>query len=885
MKEVVEEAAVKAHDPQKSTSGRLTAETRRELGRIFPQSIADSWRVRISLTITAVIILLFCWTRLINLLAVQGFGPHGECLLWLPGLIALYVGSDTLIGIAYVSISITLIYLVYTSRRAIPFQWVFVAFGIFIIACGATHFLDVWTLWVPVYWLLGTVKLLTALASVTTALALPSLVPKVLVLINLARISEEHKQQLEQAHRELEILYEKSQDLDRFKTAFFANVSHELRTPLTLIIGPTRTLLTAHQLTEEQHRALEVVQRNALTLLQHVNDLLALAQLEMGQTALNTSTVDLALLLRECAAHFEALAQDRQMALTVEGPVSVLTRLDAEKFQRICLNLLSNAFKFTPAGGRIRCVLSREGERGIITVQDSGPGVRPELRHTIFERFRQGEYDLTRRFGGTGLGLAIVKEFVELHRGTITVGDAPEGGALFTVELPLETPLSTQSQPALLQPSLAEELASPYLLALSRQLEQEGGEPVGQVGSIEGPQALVLIIEDHREMARFLANILAPEYRVIVAEDGQDGLEIALTLQPDLMLCDVMMPRMSGGQFVAHVRAHRSLDAIPIMVLSARADDALRIQLLREGVQEYLVKPFFPEELRVRIANLIAMKQAHYVLQQEVATQNQDLVLLAKEVALRKRESQQSLEELQRVNEQLTHASQVQRNFVAIVSHEFRTALTSIRGFSELMCEEALSREEIKEYAAVIFVEANRLVRMIADLLDLERMKSGQMKLTLERVDLNALIKELLELLRPSAPGHTFGLQLDSMLPECLGDRDKLAQVITNLLSNAIKYSPRGGEIVVGSKIAQEMAQVWVQDRGIGIPPESLEEVFVPYARIEAGITRYIKGTGLGLSIARQMIQAQGGHIWVESSLGQGSRFYFVIPLARFPTT
>ena len=386
-------------------------------------------------------------------------------------------------------------------------------------------------------------------------------------------------------------------------------------------------------------------------------------------------------------------------------------------------------------------------------------------------------------------------------------------------------------------------------------------------------------------MARFLADTLIPEYRVMVAGDGQDGLQKALTLQTDLMLCDVMMPRMSGEQFVAQVRAHSSLDGVPIMVLSARADDALRVQLLREGVQEYLVKPFFAEELRVRIANLIAMKQARQVLQQEVATQNQSLVLLAKEVALRMRESQQALEALQQANKQLAHASQVQRNFVAIVSHEFRTALTSIQGFSELMCEEELSREEIKEYGADIFTEAQRLSRMIADLLDLERMKSGQMPLTLEKVDLNALIREGLELLRPTAPGHTFVLQLESTLPECLGDRDKLAQVITNLLSNAIKYSPRGGEIAVGSQIEGEMAQVWVQDHGIGIPAEALEEVFVPYSRIEARTTRYIKGTGLGLSIARQMIQMQGGHIWVESSLGNGSRFYFTVPLARPQTT
>src|SRR5262249_54109054 len=159
--------------------------------------------------------------------------------------------------------------------------------GIFIVACGATHFMDVLTLWVPVYWLQGTVKLLTALASVTTALALPPQLPRVLALIDLASVAEERKRrqleeahrELEEAHHELEALYEKSRDLDRLKTMFFANVNHDLRTPLTLILGPTRTLLTEQQLTEEQSQALEIVQRNALTLLKQVNDLLSLAQL------------------------------------------------------------------------------------------------------------------------------------------------------------------------------------------------------------------------------------------------------------------------------------------------------------------------------------------------------------------------------------------------------------------------------------------------------------------------------------------------------------------------------------------------------------------------------------------------------------------------------
>ncbi|TMC15561.1 MAG: response regulator [Chloroflexi bacterium] len=872
---------MKARCTQKSPSRSLLREMFMELGHVVQQSIADSWLVRISLATMVFIIFSFIFTRLINVLTTEGFGPHGACLLWLPGLITLYVGSDTLIGLAYVSISATLIYLVYKTRRTIPFQWVFVAFGIFIIACGTTHFLDVWTLWVPTYWLSGTVKLLTALASVTTALALPPLVPKVLDLIQLASVSDERKRRLEQAHNELEVLYEKSQNLDRLKTTFFTNVSHDLRTPLTLILGPIDALLTAQQLTEQQRRTLGVVQRNALTLLKRVNDLLIVAQLEAGQMALNITEIDLARLLQGCAAHFEILAQDRQITFTVEGLTSVLAYLDAEKFQHICLNLLSNAFKFVPDGGRVRCVLSQEGEWGIITVQDNGPGIRSELRQAIFERFWQGEDNLTRRFEGTGLGLAIVKELVELHNGISTVGNAPEGGALFTVKLPLDAVTPACSQPSLLQSPVNEEQAALFLTDLSPVPKYEADSvPTGQSGLKEGSQTLVLVVDDHQEMARFLVDILAPEYRVAVAGDGLDGLEKALTLQPDLILCDIMMPHMSGEQFITQVRAHSALDGIPIIVLSARADDALRIQLLCEGASEYLVKPFFPEELRAKAATLIAMKLTRQVLQQEVTTQDQNLVILAREVTLRKRESQQALEELRRVNKQLIHASQVQRNFVAIVSHECRTSLASVQGFAELMRDEMLSPEEMKEFAADIFIEAKRLGRMLTDLLDLERMKSGRMQLIREPVKLNALIREVLEHLRPISSQHTFNLQLDEALPDCQGDKDKLAQVVTNLLSNAIKYSPDGGEIVVGSQLEQEMVRVWVQDHGIGIPPESLEEVFIPYSRIEAGTTRYIKGTGLGLSIVRQVIQIHGGHIWVESSLGQGSRFHFTVPLA-----
>src|SRR5262249_30468203 len=217
-----------------------------------------------------------------HVFASDGFMPHGHCYLWLPGLVWLHVVSDGLIGLAYVAISITLAHLV---RRIpdIPFNRMFLAFGVFIIACGATHFMEVWTLWTPTYWLAGGVKALTAVASVAVAILLPPLVPRAVALAESTALAEQRRRQLEHANTELTTLYGLVKELDALKTRFFANVSHELRTPLALVLGPTEKLLAGGNLTETQRRDLEVVGRNARTVLRHVNDLLDIAKLDAGK--------------------------------------------------------------------------------------------------------------------------------------------------------------------------------------------------------------------------------------------------------------------------------------------------------------------------------------------------------------------------------------------------------------------------------------------------------------------------------------------------------------------------------------------------------------------------------------------------------------------------
>lgn len=352
--------------------------------------------------------------------------PHSFCYLSQPSLVRLHLLTDLGIGVSYVAIALTLAYLVYKARRDIPFHWMFMAFGLFIITCGFTHFMEVVTLWNPLYWLAGGLKLVTALASVVTAVLLPPLVPKTRGLIHSAQISEQRKLDLETAHDELESLYTQLKELDMLKTQFFANVSHELRTPLTLILGPAEKMLATQDVAPDLRRQLEIIQRNAHTLLKHVNDLLDLAKLDAQKMAAHYSRQDFARLVRMVAANFEGVVRDREIDFAVEGDESVVAVIDAEKLQRVVLNLLSNAFKFTPVGGRIRVRTGSEDRHLVLAVRDSGPGIREEMRATIFERFRQAEGGDTRRFGGTGLGLAIAREIVERLGGTLTARSRPD---------------------------------------------------------------------------------------------------------------------------------------------------------------------------------------------------------------------------------------------------------------------------------------------------------------------------------------------------------------------------------------------------------------------------------------------------------------------------
>jgi signal transduction histidine kinase/DNA-binding response OmpR family regulator len=404
-------------------------------------------------------------------------------------------------------------------------------------------------------------------------------------------------QDLRAARDEVSRLYDRTRELDELKTQFFANVSHELRTPLTLILGPTRSLLGG-PMHDGQRRELTVIDRNARLLLKHVNNLLDVSKLDAGDLAIHYSHADLAGLLRFIASHFESLAKSRDIDFMLRLPAALQVEIDVEKIERVVLNLLSNAFKFTPDGGRISLEAHESNGNVRIVVSDSGEGVPEQLRSTIFERFRQADAGVNRRKGGTGLGLYIVQEFVTLHGGKVRVESPESGGAQFVVEIAAVAPATATVQ------GRDDERADAVELELAGL--EAAKPPTGESAYAVTPHApTVLIVDDNPDMNAFVARTLEREYRVLRASDGEQALDLAIRHRPDLIVTDVMMPGMSGEELVRRVAGHMDLRDTPIVLLTARADDALRVRLLEQGAQDYLSKPFLPEELRARVGRLV----------------------------------------------------------------------------------------------------------------------------------------------------------------------------------------------------------------------------------------------------------------------------------------
>ncbi len=803
------------------------------------------------------------------------FLPHRTCYLNDTQVIWMHVISDAAIGLAYIAISSTLAYLVLQARREMPFHWIMIAFATFIIACAATHIMEVWTVWVPRYWLAGYVKVITAVASVATAIILPPLIPKIMALLSAARLAAERKVEIETANAELSSLYEKVKQLDQLKTNFFANVSHEFRTPLTLILGPIDRLISQPDLPDRVRQVLASIRRNGLILHKHVNDLLDISKLEAGKMELAYTNIDLCRMGRMMGAYFDTLARDRLVNFNVAAQGNVLVHADPDKLQRVIMNLLSNALKFVPEGGEVRCTVEQNDGRATITIEDSGPGIAPDLRTTVFERFHQGDSGTTRRYGGTGLGLSIVKEFVEMHHGTVTVDDSALGGAKFTVIIPVRAPdgvpvgesasesfgavhLAEQNVAALRGDMARKDPADESEWARDQQLRLD--IPAGDAPQ-NGDSPLILIVEDNVEMNEFISQILRAEYRTACAFNGREGFDKAIRLRPTVILTDMMMPEMSGEALISRLRAHPLLSGTPIILLTARADDELRMNMLRTGARDYVTKPFVVDELRARVRNQVVEARVRDTLQHELASQTEDLTELAQEITIRTRE-------LQGAKEAAEAANEAKDRFLAVLSHELRTPLTPVLAAVINLESEPSLRPELRPTLEMIRRNIELESRLIDDLLDLTRVTRGKLQLNLEAVDVHELLRHAVQIC-VSAAAHkqlTVLQEFSATVSTVHADSGRLLQVIWNLIQNAVKFTPDHGRIEVRTRDGKERCiRIEIVDNGIGIEPEVMPKIFDAFEQGDTAISRRFGGLGLGLSVAKALVDAHGGTIMATS--------------------
>jgi PAS domain S-box-containing protein len=395
--------------------------------------------------------------------------------------------------------------------------------------------------------------------------------------------------------------------LDRAKTTFFTNVSHELRTPLTLLLGPAADALadSRQPLPPAQRGRVEVVQRNAERLLKLVNTLLDFSRLESGQVRAHFEPLDLARYTAELAAMFETAMSRAGLTLTVDcAALPERAHVDREMWAKIVLNLLSNALKATFEGGVAVRLRSAEGAADL-SITDTGIGIPAAEQARLFERFHRVVGAELRSHEGSGVGLALVAELTALHGGTVSVQSVPGQGSTFTVRIPIGTEHLPEDQ---VVTEVSDELPEVarygvgYLAEADRWLAAPDGSATG-VDAVDRPR--VLVVDDNADMRDYVSGLLADEYAITTAVDGRDALERARAAPPDLVLTDVMMPRLDGFGLLAELRGDPATMHIPVVMLSARSGEEAASVGLEAGADDYLVKPFSARELQARVrANL-----------------------------------------------------------------------------------------------------------------------------------------------------------------------------------------------------------------------------------------------------------------------------------------
>jgi signal transduction histidine kinase/ligand-binding sensor domain-containing protein/CheY-like chemotaxis protein len=394
--------------------------------------------------------------------------------------------------------------------------------------------------------------------------------------------------------------------IDQMKSQFFANISHEFRTPLTLILGQVDNVMSSGIDTKEKSK-LQVANRNARRLLKLINQLLDLSKLETGNMELNLSQYNIDGFLKGLLYSFESMAATQKITLSFKSvSEKIPVVFDLDKMEKVFYNLIFNALKYTNENGKVEVEIKTYDSIYVeISVTDNGTGIPEKYIPHIFDRFFQVESSSNRNYEGTGIGLALVKELVELHKGTVNVQSREGEGTTFTVKLPVGEINKVEHAGEIPVPSVD---YFSEILQDERNIENE--ELIaGTEKQPEDNREIVLVVEDNKDVRAFICEQLGNEYKIKQAENGEQGMLIALETVPDLIVTDLMMPKLNGFQLCEAIRGDERTSHIPIIMLTAKVGFDDKMEGLETGVDDYITKPFSSKELIVRVKNLINQRK------------------------------------------------------------------------------------------------------------------------------------------------------------------------------------------------------------------------------------------------------------------------------------
>ncbi len=661
--------------------------------------------------------------------------------------------------------------------------------------------------------------------------------------------------QLEHANEELK-------RLDDTKTRFFANVSHELRTPLMLILGPLEAML--HDESKAMDGSLlNTMAANARRLLRQVNMLLDFARLEASRLELHLATDNVGRILQELVVAARAFAEQRGIELGTEGLEDLAdSELDRDKIETVAANLLSNALKFTPKGGRVTVGAASDSGHIRFFVADTGCGIAAAERDLVFNRFHQVDGDPAKTREGTGLGLAMVKELVTLHGGQVRLESELGVGSTFIVEMPRQPHTLTERRKAprrradrFAQAKLELSLARPNPTGRHRTLFADiavQATPVAEDGSKLWPGPInaprVLLAEDKPDLRAFLAETLCRHFNVEATAHGRHALLAMRRTLPDIVISDIMMPEMDGHELVRAIRADPDLAQTPVILLTARGGSEAAVAGLDAGASDYVTKPVDLEELRARIAAHLRTR----ALEKQLHDRDSRLVAIG--------------------------------HWTSRVVHDLRSPLAAIKGYAYVGRQVVATGSEtanLTEDLLAIEQAVDDVVVMVQDILDFAR--GDQIRLDKRSTPLTTFVRTTCTELAASLKDTPITLVVDGADdggPQVPIDQFRMRRVITNLVSNASEALRASGRADEQPRISVRVcgeggqASIWVSDNGPGVDPQLASKLFTPFATGKA------HGTGLGLAIVRDVAVAHGGAVRFENPPEGGARFEVCLPLS-----